>query len=98
MYVYRWFTLYYFGTGWLPYCAAVALLVIAQAQSGWLQHDFGHLSVFKSRSMNLLAHRLVKMFHVYTHIHARTRTRARAHIHEHTKFRLQVAKHESAGA
>ena len=30
-----------------------------QAQAGWLQHDLGHLSVFKSRELNLLAHRFV---------------------------------------
>jgi fatty acid desaturase len=32
---------------------------ISQAQAGWLQHDLGHLSVFKSRELNLLAHRFV---------------------------------------
>lgn len=30
-----------------------------QAQAGWLQHDLGHLSVFKSRELNLIAHRFV---------------------------------------
>jgi fatty acid desaturase 1 (delta-5 desaturase) len=30
-----------------------------QAQAGWLQHDLGHLSVFKSRELNLFAHRFV---------------------------------------
>mmetsp|Transcript_37690 Transcript_37690/g.89141 ORF Transcript_37690/g.89141 Transcript_37690/m.89141 type:complete len:491 (+) Transcript_37690:42-1514(+) len=54
-----WAVLFYFGRGWVPYTAAVLLLVVAQAQAGWLQHDFGHLSVFKSRAMNLLAHRFI---------------------------------------
>jgi fatty acid desaturase 2 (delta-6 desaturase) len=54
-----WYTLSTFGTGWLPYCSAVVMLVVAQAQAGWLQHDFGHLSVFKSRDLNLLAHKFV---------------------------------------
>ena len=30
-----------------------------QAQAGWLQHDLGHLSVFKSRELNLFCHRFV---------------------------------------
>ncbi|RNA14810.1 fatty acid desaturase 2-like, partial [Brachionus plicatilis] len=53
---------------WLAYSIAVACLVIVQvgkfahlssailfcskAQAGWLQHDFGHLSVFRSNKMN----------------------------------------------
>jgi fatty acid desaturase 2 (delta-6 desaturase) len=53
------------GAGWgagacrAAWWVAVVLLVIAQAQAGWLQHDFGHLSVFKSRRLNLWAHRFV---------------------------------------
>lgn len=39
--------LYMFGTGWLPYILAGISIATAQAQAGWLQHDFGHLSVFK---------------------------------------------------
>jgi len=35
------------------------LLVTAQAQAGWLQHDFGHLSVFKSNKMNHFMHHIV---------------------------------------
>lgn len=31
-----------------------------QAQAGWLQHDFGHLSVFKNSWMNHLAHHVVQ--------------------------------------
>ena len=41
---------------WLPYAAAVALLATEQAQLGWLQHEFGHSSVFGSVRANKLAH------------------------------------------
>ncbi|KAK6165628.1 hypothetical protein SNE40_022520 [Patella caerulea] len=41
-------TMYYFGTGWLPFLVSVACYTIVQAQTGWLQHDFGHVSVFKN--------------------------------------------------
>ena len=51
-----WCVLAHFGTGWLPYAAAVALLATEQAQLGWLQHDFGHSSVFGSVRANKLAH------------------------------------------
>lgn len=50
-----WWTMKTFGTGWLSYCVAVCFLTIAQAQSGWSQHDYGHLSVFKSRRLNYYA-------------------------------------------
>lgn len=30
-----------------------------QAQAGWLQHDLGHLSVFKSSTWDHLAHKFV---------------------------------------
>ena len=33
-----------------------SFLPLFQAQAGWLQHDFGHLSVFKSRTLNHIAH------------------------------------------
>lgn len=48
-----------FGTSWLPYLTAVALFTTAQAQSGWLLHDFGHLSVFKSTKLNHLVQRFI---------------------------------------
>nr|QBO56252.1 fatty acid desaturase 5/6-1 [Brachionus koreanus] len=44
---------------WFSYFIAVACLVTTQAQAGWLQHDLGHLSVFKSTKMNHFAHRVV---------------------------------------
>ena len=30
-----------------------------KAQAGWLQHDFGHLSVFKSTKLDHLWHNIV---------------------------------------
>jgi fatty acid desaturase 2 (delta-6 desaturase) len=52
--------IYYSGyNNWFTYTIAVLLLVTSQAQAGWLQHDFGHLSVFKSSKMNHIFHRIV---------------------------------------
>lgn len=48
-----------FGTSWIPYIAAALCFTTAQAQAGWLQHDFGHLSVFNSRKLNHIAHHLI---------------------------------------
>jgi len=45
-----------FGTGWGVYLACVLLLTTAQTQAGWLQHDFGHLSVFKESKWNHWLH------------------------------------------
>ncbi|XP_050388594.1 acyl-CoA 6-desaturase [Patella vulgata] len=47
---------WYFGTGIIPYLLASVFLVTAQAQAGWSQHDFGHLSVFKSSKWNHRIH------------------------------------------
>lgn len=52
------YTLFRFGTGWLPYLAALVFYVIAEAQCGWVQHDFGHLSVFKKSKWNHLLHQI----------------------------------------
>nr|WAY16336.1 front-end fatty acid desaturase group B iso2 [Platynereis dumerilii] len=41
-----------FGTSWLPYLTSVFLLTVFQAQAGWVQHDYGHWSVFKNRKLN----------------------------------------------
>jgi fatty acid desaturase/predicted heme/steroid binding protein len=55
-----WILLWYFNANWWSYMLAVALAVTAQAQAGWLQHDFGHLSVFpKNTPLNHLAHKFV---------------------------------------
>lgn len=45
-----------FGTGWLPYWLSIFCLATVQAQAGWVQHDFGHLSVFKSAKLNHILH------------------------------------------
>jgi len=37
-----------FGTSWIPYILCLLCNATVQAQTGWLQHDFGHLSVFKN--------------------------------------------------
>ncbi|XP_065898010.1 acyl-CoA 6-desaturase-like [Dysidea avara] len=55
-----WVVLKYWGIGWVPYIMAAILLATGQAQAGWLQHDFGHLSVFKKSWMNHLAHHVVQ--------------------------------------
>ncbi|KAK3082930.1 hypothetical protein FSP39_009282 [Pinctada imbricata] len=49
-------TLYYFGTGWIPFLVSVLLYSTVQAQTGWLQHDFGHLSVFKNSAIDHFIH------------------------------------------
>ncbi|CAF1504962.1 unnamed protein product, partial [Adineta ricciae] len=52
------FVLFRFGTSWIPYLITLLFYVIAEAQCGWLQHDFGHLSVFKKTAWNHLFHQL----------------------------------------
>jgi fatty acid desaturase len=47
-----WMTMRTFGTGWISYIAAACLLTTAQIQAGWSQHDYGHLSVFRSTRLN----------------------------------------------
>ncbi|KAG9460758.1 hypothetical protein GDO78_019723, partial [Eleutherodactylus coqui] len=54
-----WATLYYLGTGWIPSIITILLLTVSQAQAGWLQHDFGHLSIFKKSKWNHLGHKFV---------------------------------------
>ncbi|XP_067902273.1 acyl-CoA (8-3)-desaturase-like isoform X2 [Heterodontus francisci] len=54
-----WLTLWCFGTSLVPFLISTALLAIVQAQSGWLQHDFGHLSVFSKSKWNHLAHKFI---------------------------------------
>lgn len=55
-----WTIIYYSGyQNWFTYLFAAALMATAQAQAGWLQHDFGHLSVFKSSKMNHLVQRVI---------------------------------------
>ncbi|XP_012941605.1 fatty acid desaturase 2 [Aplysia californica] len=56
-----WLILYKYGTGWLPWLAALTCFVISQVQLGWSQHDYGHKSVFKTNSKTL-----DKMLHYFT--------------------------------
>lgn len=57
-----WLLLYYYGTNWLTLLLASILLTVAQAQAGWAQHDYGHLSVFKSSRWNHIVHIFVINF------------------------------------
>jgi len=50
------FVIFRFGTGWIPYLTALIFYITAEAQCGWVQHDFGHLSVFKKSTWNHLLH------------------------------------------
>ncbi|KAI1895925.1 hypothetical protein AGOR_G00111790 [Albula goreensis] len=54
-----WLTLWLFGSGWGPFLISALLLATVQAQAGWLQHDFGHLSVFGTSKWNHLVHHFV---------------------------------------
>ncbi|XP_066556419.1 acyl-CoA 6-desaturase [Amia ocellicauda] len=51
--------LWTFGTGWVQTLLTAGLLATSQAQAGWLQHDFGHLSVFRTSRWNHLLHKFV---------------------------------------
>ena len=57
--VLAWWILHYFDASWSSILLATPFFVTAQAQSGWLQHDLGHLSVFESNGQNKMAHRIV---------------------------------------
>lgn len=56
------FILSYFGNGWLPWLASLMCYSTVQAQAGWTQHDFGHLSVFKSSFWNHAFHQYTMCF------------------------------------
>lgn len=54
-----WYYVYKGGLEWggsIGYWGLCLILCIAQAQSGWLQHDFGHFSVFEGYWPNYIAH------------------------------------------
>ncbi|KAM9495397.1 fatty acid desaturase 2-like isoform 1-T1 [Clarias gariepinus] len=51
--------LWNFGNGWIITLLIAVMLATAQAQAGWLQHDLGHLSVFKHSTWDHLAHKFV---------------------------------------
>ncbi|XP_078694413.1 acyl-CoA Delta-4 desaturase-like [Branchiostoma floridae x Branchiostoma belcheri] len=57
--VLAYFIISQYGAGWVPVVLASIALAISQTQAGWLQHDFGHLSVFKTKWMDNLAHQVV---------------------------------------
>ncbi|EPY89623.1 fatty acid desaturase 1 [Camelus ferus] len=57
--VVAWLTLWIFGTSFMPLLLCTVLLTTVQVQAGWLQHDFGHLSVFSSSMWNHLLHHFV---------------------------------------
>ncbi|NXG65967.1 FADS2 desaturase, partial [Hemiprocne comata] len=59
MEVLAWLMVSYFGTGWIMTLILACILTTSQAQAGWLQHDFGHLSVFKKSSWNHIVHKFV---------------------------------------
>jgi fatty acid desaturase 2 (delta-6 desaturase) len=55
-----WAIIAYSGyNNWFTYMLGVFCLVTAQAQAGWSQHDYGHLSVFKTSKMNHFFHRIL---------------------------------------
>ncbi|XP_064620967.1 acyl-CoA Delta-6 desaturase-like [Lineus longissimus] len=54
--------MWYCGTGWIAYIISVMLYTISQTQAGWLQHDFGHLSVFKDTKLDHFLHHLTMSF------------------------------------
>ncbi|KAG7464276.1 hypothetical protein JOB18_015885 [Solea senegalensis] len=54
-----WLMIWLWGSNWILTILCAVLLATAQSQAGWLQHDFGHLSVFKKSRWNHLVHKLV---------------------------------------
>ncbi|XP_004683525.2 PREDICTED: fatty acid desaturase 2-like protein FADS2P1 [Condylura cristata] len=54
-----WLILWHFGNSWSTIPVISVLLTISQAQSSFLQHDTGHLSVFRKSKWNHLVHKFV---------------------------------------
>uniref|UniRef100_G3VZ42 Fatty acid desaturase 3 n=1 Tax=Sarcophilus harrisii TaxID=9305 RepID=G3VZ42_SARHA len=54
-----WLVIYLLGTGWGPTLLAAVVLAISQAQSWCLQHDLGHVSVFKKSRWNHVGQQFV---------------------------------------
>uniref|UniRef100_A0A8D2QE10 Fatty acid desaturase 1 n=1 Tax=Zonotrichia albicollis TaxID=44394 RepID=A0A8D2QE10_ZONAL len=54
-----WLIIWYFGASLVPFLFSAVLLGTVQAQAGWLQHDFGHLSVFSKSRWNHWVHKFV---------------------------------------
>jgi fatty acid desaturase 2 (delta-6 desaturase) len=57
-----WAVMYYFGASWLPYLVSLLMITTAEAQCSWLQHDFGHVSVFRSTKSDHFFHFFVMGF------------------------------------
>ncbi|CAD5118501.1 DgyrCDS7196 [Dimorphilus gyrociliatus] len=53
-----WYLLWQFGDCWPVWLVSAGLLATAQAQAGWTQHDYGHLSVFNNFKLNHLFHQI----------------------------------------
>nr|AWI62943.1 Fads2-like protein [Trachinotus ovatus] len=53
---FAWLMIWHWGTNWILTLLCAVMLATAQ-QAGWLQHDFGHLSVFKKSRLNHLLHK-----------------------------------------
>ncbi|XP_045072300.1 acyl-CoA Delta-4 desaturase-like [Coregonus clupeaformis] len=51
--------LWVWGTSWSLTLLCSLMLATSQSQAGWLQHDFGHLSVCKKSSWNHILHKFV---------------------------------------
>uniref|UniRef100_A0A674APV4 Fatty acid desaturase 2 n=1 Tax=Salmo trutta TaxID=8032 RepID=A0A674APV4_SALTR len=51
--------LWVWGTSWSLTLLCSLMLATSQSQAGWLQHDFGHLSVCKKSSWNHVLHKFV---------------------------------------
>ncbi|XP_076972356.1 fatty acid desaturase 2-like protein FADS2B [Tamandua tetradactyla] len=54
-----WLTLCHFGSGWTVTIFISLLLTVSQAQSSFLQHDIGHLTMFQTSKWNHLMHKFV---------------------------------------
>uniref|UniRef100_A0A452EH10 Cytochrome b5 heme-binding domain-containing protein n=1 Tax=Capra hircus TaxID=9925 RepID=A0A452EH10_CAPHI len=54
-----WVIVWHFGSGWLITIFIYFLLMVAQAQGLFLQHDMGHLSIFKKSKWNRLMQKFV---------------------------------------
>ncbi|KAM6961004.1 acyl-CoA Delta-4 desaturase-like [Aplochiton taeniatus] len=54
-----WMLLWLWGTSWSLTLLCAIIQGTAQSQAGWLQHDFGHLSVFKKSGWNHILQKFV---------------------------------------
>nr|A8MWK0.2 PUTATIVE PSEUDOGENE: RecName: Full=Putative fatty acid desaturase 2-like protein FADS2B; AltName: Full=Fatty acid desaturase 2 pseudogene 1; AltName: Full=Fatty acid desaturase 2B, pseudogene [Homo sapiens] len=57
--VLAWLIVYHFGSGWPVTMFISFLLTISQASSSFLQHDAGHLSIFRKSKWNHVVHKFV---------------------------------------